>query len=317
MKLGMFLPGKPDIKWKLAKQLGLRYAIVKAAKNLTGLAEPYNFSALKELKQRFTDAGFSLQALEGDAFDMTRIKLGLPGRDEDIEHYCQLLKNMGRLEIPVFCYNFMAGVGWYRNQTDVLSRGGALTNAYFPSQIEKKELKFTHEKLWDSYSYFIKAVLPTAQEAGVRMGLHPDDPPVPELLGYPRIFISADAFRKAKKIADNPAWGITFCQANFRCMNEDLFKLIPEFKNDIIFAHMRDIESKKGGFFETFHDNGPTDMVQILQLYKDNGIDCLMRPDHAPTMAGEDNSAPGYAITGRLIGASYLKGIMDALGICW
>ena len=315
MKLGIFLPAVPDLKWTLSRQAGINYAITKAAPELTGMPPVYEFESLKTIRDRFADAGFRLQALEGDEFDMTRIKLGLPGRDEDLEHYRRMLRNMGILEIPVLCYNFMAGVGWFRSRTAIPARGGALTNGYFPQDIPNEELHLTHEELWKNYLYFLRAVLPAAEEAGVRMGLHPDDPPVPELKGYPRIFTSAEAYRKAKRLAASPAWGITFCQATFRCMGERIEELIPEFRNDIVFAHMRDVEPFEGGFRETFHDNGPTDMPKILRLYRENGIDCLIRPDHAPTMAGEDNSSPGYAIWGRLLGASYLKGILDALGM--
>ena len=102
-----------------------------------------------------------------------------------------------------------------------------------------------------------------------------------------------------------------------RAMGEDVFALAQEFcrKKKLFFFHFRDIEGSAEHFHETFHDNGPTDMPEILRLYRENGIDCLIRPDHAPTMAGEDNSSPGYAIWGRLLGASYLKGILDALGM--
>lgn len=313
MKMGIFLPPLPDRKWDLARQAGIKYAITKAAPELTGLKPVSDFETLRSIRDSFEKNGFQLQALEGDQMDMSRIKLGLPGRDEDIELYCKMLQNMGRLEIPILCYNFMAGIGWYRSRLAIPTRGGALTNGYFSEDTAEENLRFSHESLWDNYRYFIQAVMPVAEKAGVRMGLHPDDPPVESLFGYPRIFTSADAYRKARIMAGSPAWGITFCQATFRCMGEDIFRLIPEFRQDIIFAHMRDVEMVPGGFQETFHDNGPTDMVAVLQLYKANGINCLMRPDHAPTMAGEDNTSPGYAIAGRLLGAAYIRGIMAAL----
>ena len=87
MKLGIFLPAVPDLKWTLSRQAGINYAITKAAPELTGMPPVYEFESLKTIRDRFADAGFRLQALEGDEFDMTRIKLGLPGRDEDLEHY--------------------------------------------------------------------------------------------------------------------------------------------------------------------------------------------------------------------------------------
>ncbi len=313
MKLGLFLPAIADSTWTLARQAGIDYAITKAAPELTGLKPIWDFATLAGIHARFREAGFRLLAIEGDEFDMSRIKLGLPGRDADIEHYCAMLANMGRLEIPVLCYNFMAGVGWFRSRVDIPARGGALTNGYFPADMPAAELCLSHEQLWDNVAYFMRAVMPAAAAAGVRMGLHPDDPPVPALKGYPRIMTSAAAFRRAKALAASPAWGISFCQGSFRSMGEDIMALIPEFKDDIVFVHARDVEARDGGFVETFHDNGPTDMAAVMRQYRRCGVDCLMRPDHAPTMAGEDNSSPGYAILGRLLGAAYLRGILRAI----
>ena len=319
MKLGMMLPVKPDIKWTLARQVGVDYAITKAAPELSGRPAPWDFSSLRETCDNFRKAGFRLAALEGDEFDMSRIKLGLPGRDLDIEHYRMMLRNMGRLEIPLLCYNFMAGVGWYRTRVDRPERGGALTSEFDSAAMPPEpELKLTHEELWNNYEYFIRAVIPAAEEAGVKLGLHPDDPPIPQLCGYPRIFIDAEAFRRAMRIADSPNWGITFCQANFRAMGEDVFQRIEEFgkAGKIFFFHFRDIEGNAACFHETFHDNGPTDMPKLLATLRDAGAaNCLIRPDHTPTLAGEENANPGYEMQGNLFATGYIKGILDTLEI--
>ncbi len=317
MKLAMMLPVKPDIKWKLANQIGIRYAVTKAAPELSGQLPPWDLDSLAKIRQRFADAGLCLYALEGDEFDMSRIKLGLPGRDEDIEHYQAMLRNMGSLDIPLLCYNFMAGIGWYRTRVDLPERGGALTSGFDFADLAGKNfpLKIAEEQLWDNYEYFIRAVLPAAEEAGVQMGLHPDDPPVSPLLGYGRIFTSADACRKALSISSSKAHGITFCQATFKAMGEDVFELIPEFAPRIFFLHFRDIEGDRNCFRETFHDNGPTDMAAFLAACQDAGIDALIRPDHTPTMAGENNANPGYEMQGNLFAVGYMKGIMDALKI--
>ena len=146
------------------------------------------------------------------------------------------------------------------------------------------------------------------------MGLHPDDPPVPELKGI-RVFSPRGGVSEGEASCRESRLGHHVLSGDVPLHGGEIEELIPEFRNDIVFAHMRDVEPFEGGFRETFHDNGPTDMPEILRLYRENGIDCLIRPDHAPTMAGEDNSSPGYAIWGRLLGASYLKGILDALGM--
>ena len=194
MKCSLMLPAKPNLQWQLARQLGIDYAVTKAAPELTGMPDPSDYNSLKTVRDRFADAGFKLYALEGDEFDMTRIKMGLPGRDEDIEKYCAMLTNMGKLGLKLLCFNFMAGVGWYRSKNDLLERGNALTSGFNVADIDNSEpLKMSHEKLWDNIIYFLKAVTPAAEAAGVQMGMHPDDPPIPQLLGYPRILINADA----------------------------------------------------------------------------------------------------------------------------
>lgn len=314
MKLGLMLPVKPDLQWTLASQLGVKYAVTKAAPELSGLADPSDFNALKTVRDRFSEAGFELYALEGDEFDMTRIKMGLPGRDDDLEKYRKMLLNMGRLGLKLLCYNFMVGIGWYRSRNDLKERGGALTSGFDIREIDNDvELKISEEQVWKNYEYFLRAVLPAAEEAGVKLGLHPDDPPVSPLLGYSRILTSADAYRKAMNLSSSPSHGITFCQATFRTMGEDVFKLISEFGKRIFFLHFRDVTGTRECFRETFHDNGPTDMAELLRLTRQYAPDCLIRPDHTPTMAGESNEKFGYTMQGNLFAIGYIRGILDTL----
>ena len=314
MELGLMLPARQNIQWTLAAQLGVKQIVTKAAPELTGLPDPSDYEALKTVHDRFQEAGFTLYALEGDEFDMSRIKLGLPGRDEDIERYQKMLRNMGRLGLRLLCYNFMAGVGWFRSRNDLLERGGALTSGFDVRDIDNNvPLKLTEEKLWENYAYFVKAVIPIAEEAGVVMGLHPDDPPISPLLGYSRILTSADAYRRAMSLSDSPSHGITFCQATFRAMGEDVPALLQEFGPRIHFLHIRDITGTRDCFRETFHDNGPTDMPALLATAMKYCPNCLVRPDHTPTMAGEGNENFGYTMQGNLFAIGYVRGILETL----
>ena len=315
MNLGLMLPARQNIQWTLAAQLGIEKVITKAAPELTGMPDPSDFNALKCVRDRFQEAGFSLYALEGDEFDMSRIKLGLPGRDEDIERYQKMLRNMGRLGLRLLCYNFMAGVGWFRSRHDLLERGGALTSGFDIHDIDNNvPLQITEEQLWENYAYFVKAVVPVAEESGVLMGLHPDDPPVSPLLGYSRILTSAAAYRRAMALSDSPSHGITFCQATFRAMGEDVLALLKEFGPRIHFLHIRDITGTRECFRETFHDNGPTDMPKLLATALEHCPNCLVRPDHTPTMAGEGNENFGYTMQGNLFAIGYVRGILETLG---
>jgi mannonate dehydratase len=132
-------------------------------------------------------------------------------------------------------------------------------------------------------------VIPVAETAGVKMALHPDDPPISPLRGIGRILTSAKNYRRVLAMVPSPVNGITFCQANFKAMGEDLEALAREWcrQKKIFFIHFRDIRGTREHFVETFHDNGPTDMARMLQVYSENGFAGPIRPDHAPTLEGE------------------------------
>lgn len=319
MKLSfLFFGNQPDEKWVLAQQMGIQYAIAKLAPELTGSLPPWDFESLRHSKEVFAKNGLQLIGLEGDQFDMTRIKLGLDGRDEDIEKYVHLLENMGKLSIQLLCYNFMA-TGWFRTEKDLEERAGALVTGFDWERAKKLPNTafgaISAEKIWENYRYFIERTIPVAEKAGVKMALHPDDPPVPVLQGIGRIFINADATRQALSLSDSASHGLTFCQGTYTTMGEDVKKLITEFKERIHFIHIRDVEGTPQKFRETFHDNGPTDMVDLFRAYQNAGINVPIRSDHVPTMAGESNAAHGYEMKGNLFGIGYMKGIMDALKI--
>lgn len=316
MRLADFLPAIPDRSWQLARQLGVRHAICKCAPELTGLKAPDDFDSLRTIQRRFADAGFTLAGLEGDEFDMRRIKLGLPGRNEDLERYNRMLANMGELGIPLLCYNFMA-TGWFRSDTAVVLRGGAISTGFSAAEAARlppvpESERIDHARLWDNYATFIRAVMPAAQAAGVTMGLHPDDPPVPWLRGVGRIFTSPQAVDRALALTDSPSHQLTFCQATYRTMGADPQTLARRWAGRIAFVHFRDVVGTAEDFHEVFHDEGPTDMAAMVRTYSEIGVTGPVRVDHVPTMAGEDNGAHGYASLGRLFAIGYLKGLCRA-----
>lgn len=314
----LFFGDKPDVKWQLVSQMGIRYAFAKLAPELTGKKPITDFETLKAQKELFAEHGFDLIGLEGDQIDMMRIKLGLPGREEDIEQYKQMLRNMGKLGITTLCYNFMP-TGWFRTSKELPERGGAFVTGFSKEDGDKLPMteygEVSEEKMWENYELFISQVMPVAEEAGVRMGLHPDDPPVSPLQGIARIFTNPDAIRRVLSLSDSPSHGLTFCQGTYVTMGAPVADVIREWKDRIFFVHQRDVAGGAENFHETFHDNGPTDMPAMLRVYKEVGYDGPLRSDHVPTMAGEDNSQPSYGISGTLFGVGYLKGMMDAIGI--
>ena len=319
MILADFLPPPRDRSWDFARQAGVTHAIARCHPRDTELNPPWDIAALRKVQRRFADAGITLIGLEGDEFDMRRIKLGLDGRDEDLELYRRMLANMGELGIGLLCYNFMATIGWGR--TDVLgsARGGAITNRFELAALDPSpappEDRVTEEKLWENYTYFLRAVLPAAEKAGVQLGLHPDDPPLSPLRGVARIFTSVDAFARALALSDSPSLRVTFCQANFKLIGGDVAAAARRLAPRIAFVHFRDVDGTAQDFTETFHDNGPTDMPAMLRLYAELGFRGPIRVDHVPSLAGEDNLPHGYAYLGRLFALGYMKGILDTAQI--
>jgi mannonate dehydratase len=221
------------------------------------------------------------------------------------------------------CYNFMAGLGWYRTRVDIPERGGALVSEFDNASALRQGLtewgEVSEEKIWSNLEYFLGAVIPVADKAGVQMALHPDDPPLSPLRGIGRVLTSATNFRRVLNMVPSPVNGITFCQATFKLMGEDIAALAREWaaERKIFFVHFRDVEGTRERFRETFHDNGPTDMVRMLRVYGECGFSGPMRPDHAPTMEGESNDRPGYGVVGKAFAFGYMKGIMKAAGISY
>jgi mannonate dehydratase len=226
---------------------------------------------------------------------------------------------MGRLGVPTLCYNWMAVTSWSRTEVAATTRGGALVTQFrasdsdnLPPLVESGEV--TDDQLWDALRYFLGAVLPAAESAGVRLALHPDDPPRALVRNVPRIMRSADAYRRLLGMDRSPSNAITFCQGNFALMKEDLPALIREFGRDahIAFVHFRDVRGTADDFTETFHDDGQTDLVECMRAYSEIGFTGPMRPDHVPTMYGESNAQPSYGTLGRLFALGYIRGLAQS-----
>jgi len=321
MILAEFLPARSHRLWALSRQIGVTHAIVKCVPELTGRAAPDDRDALASIVRDFSDAGLTVTGLEGDQFDMSRIKLGLAGRDEDIERYQQMVRNMAELGIGLLCYNFMVGVGWFRSGATSI-RGGAVGTHFRATDAPALTPLgvVPAEKVWDNYTYFLRAVMPVAEKCGVRMGLHPDDPPLPELSGIGRIFGSVRAFDRAHDIHPSSSNAVTYCQANFKLMKVDLHDTARHFGNRIAFIHVRDVRGEAADFCEIFHDENDVDQASLFRLYDQLKLDVPVRCDHVPTMAGEEHDTdfvPGYGTLGRLFAVGYFKGLLQAQNISY
>ena len=320
MIVSEYLPPRPDKLWSLAAQMGIRHAIVNAKPERTGLAPIWDLESLQQVQLELAAAGLKLYGLEGDQFDMSRIKLGLPGRDEDLDRFCQMLENMGKLGITLLCYNFMAQIGWLRSNADVPARGGALVSRFDLSELPAgltEAGSVPTDQIWENFRLFIQRVMPVAEANHIRMALHPDDPPLPSLRGIGRIFGTFESFQKAYALAPSPSNGVTFCRANFKLMGVNLADCIRRFGSDqrLFFLHLRDVRGTAERFEEVFHDQAAGELMETLRQCHHAGFTGALRCDHVPTLAGETNTQPGYGTLGRLFADGYIIGLMDAMGI--
>ena len=314
----LFEPGEVS-RMRLAAQAGVTHGIARLMPVLSATPRSDYGAVLDSIEREFHSAGLVFAGVESHPVPAEKIKLGLPGRDEEIENYLAVLQQLAERDVRLVCYNWMAGLGWYRTRFDVAERHGALVSEFRWEDAEAQGPTpwglVSEDQLWRNLEYFLNAILPEAEALGIRMALHPDDPPLSPLRGIGRILTSAAAFRRVLSLHAGPSNGITFCQANFVLMGEEIEPLVREWcaLDRLYFVHLRDVSGSRTHFRETFHDNGPTDLAHMLRVYVEAGFRGPLRPDHAPTMEGESNLKPGYAMTGKIFAAGYIKGILDGL----
>ena len=248
---------------------------------------------------------------------MDRIRLGLPGREEELETVLELLRIMGKLGITTWCYNWMAVVPWSRTSTSLPGRGNAEVTAFDATVWDDKPAPgapVAEEKLWETLAWFLERVVPAAEEAGVKLALHPDDPPLSPVRGIGRIITSLDAYDRVFALQPSPANGMTFCQGNLTLMTDDLPAAIARF-GEARQDPLRPLPRRPRHtvhFVETFVDEGPTDMAACIRAYLAAGVDAPLRTDHSPSLSGDTTLVAGYPTLGRLHAIGYVQGLLAA-----
>jgi len=320
IQLSEVLPPTPSPLWTLARQMGLDYVVggLPFDDPLNGNDQPWDYAPLRRTKQRYEEAGFKLAVLESrPPYNM--VKRGLPGRDAEIDAICTLIENMGKLGIPVWCYEWMTDFNWLRTNMATPSRGGSVVTSYDHALMQQQPLSdlgvIDDDALWANLEYFLKRVVPVAEAANVKLAMHPDDPPLSPIRGVARIMRSVDNYQRLLDLVPSPANGITLCQGNFTLMTSDLPSVIRHFgrQQKIFFVHFRDVRGTPEKFEETWHDDGQTDLLECMRAYRDVGFVGVLRPDHVPTVEGDSNDRPGYSSFGRLYAIGYIRGLRDAV----
>ena len=313
----------------LARQLGSKGFHFNTPPIASADEKYWTVRSLKWLREYTEKFGLSLDMIENVPirfFD--KIIMGLPGRDEQIENYIKTLHNMGEAGIPILGHHFCPTWAW-RTSISKPYRGFATVSAYDRSVEDKVPNAYTVSRqhmitmgddiipptaddLWKNFEYFIKAVIPEAERAGVGLITHPSDPPLRVVAGVERIFISKEDFLKAEKIADNPAWGINFCMGTFsqlggeECVVDMLREFVP--KKRVGMVHFRDVQGTVENFSECYLGDGRMNPARIMRELYENGYDGLLLDDHVPYLANDTR----WGHTSRAYEFGYITGLAAA-----
>ena len=322
MKMSFRWYGESDpVRLEYIRQIPGMHGIVSAIYDVP-VGEVWPMAKILGLKARIESRGLAVEVVESVPVHED-IKLGRPTRDALIANYAENIRRLAASGVRVICYNFMPVFDWTRTVLDRRMADGSTTLAFSTREVERidvgqgialpgwdtsyrpGELKdllaayasVDEEKLWANLAHFLEAIIPVAQEVGMRMAIHPDDPPRP-IFGLPRIVKNRADLARLVRLVDVPA-------------------LVREFgaMGRIHFAHMRNVRvTPEGDFEETAHLSacGSLDLAAIVKAYHDVGFDGYVRPDHGRMIWGE-TGRPGYGLYDRALGAVYLNGLWEAI----
>ncbi len=320
------------------KQLGVKWVSV-APQQATANAEGFT-------KQRETweAGGFGVYNIgsgvgpSGSLHNMPEVTLNLPGRDVKIEDYLNYIRYLGKAKIPYSTYAHMGNGIWSSgrviNARGYIARDGNSKSpdwkGFWGGKTYTEPLShgrvYTEQEIWENYEYFIKKVVPVAEEAGVRIGIHPDDPPQRMLAGVPRcIFSNFEGYKKAIEIANSPNIGVCFCVGSWleggKMTGADCVDVIKYFaaKKKLFKVHFRNVTAPLPHFTEALIDDGYYDMTRVMQALVDVKFDGIVIPDHVPAVGdipGAPDTSRGVGADGKFrpnVGLAYLLGSMNAM----
>lgn len=321
--VGQFMAPTPE-KLRYIKQLGVDDVLLNMyqydpeyphmpddeAMPLEGDSE-WSHGNLRDLRETIESAGLRLNALENFPISFyDDVMLGRAGKHEQIERLKTTIRNIGKAGIPILGYHWSPTGVWRTGETEV--RGGATATAFDGDRVDDKlvyDREYSATELWENYEFFLKELLPVAEESGVKLCLHPNDPPVSKTLGgVPMIFDGFESFKRAMELVPSPNHGLEFCLGSWSQMGEDLEEVIRYFggRDEIFYVHFRDVEGVVPRFHETWIDEGNFDALEIMALLKEVGFSGMMIPDHTPRLEGDTD----WDHRGRAYTVGYLKALL-------
>jgi mannonate dehydratase len=309
-------PEAPDHDLQFIAQMGVEHAVLWTDATRSS-AEYY-----AEKKSRFADSGLNVYGFgNADVHNQDAIVLGLPDRDAKIEEYVRHIRALGAAGIPYTTYAHMPNGIWSTERET--TRGGASARAFNEATATcgvwhgrsfnlplTNEREYSEDEVWASFEVFIRQAARAAEEEGVMIGIHPDDPPISRMGGVPRIFSTFADYKRALEIADSPNVGVCLCVGCWleggELWGADVLEAIRYFgeRRKLFKVHFRNVDRPLPHFVETFVDDGYGDMYSImkaLQAVKFNGI---VIPDHIPQMANDPRLGTAFTI-------GYMKALLD------
>ena len=309
---GQFKDATPEYL-QFAAQFGATDILLNTP-NLPGAGGRWELSDLVKLRLAVEQWGLSLSALENVPTNFyDHIMLGGPRRDEQIENMIATVRNIARAGIPIFGYNWMPSHVWRTPPKAI--RGAAIATA-FDYDISKN-MPLTHgreyseEEMWENLEYWIRIITPVAEEEGIRLGIHPCDPPVAQLGGIPQLLRSFAAYKRLIEIYPSDSNAIEFCQGTFSEMTDDIYEMIRYFgsRNKIMYVHFRNVSGPVPTFHEEFINTGYVDMYKAMTIYHEVGFDGFFIDDHVPHTHGD--TAWGHR--GRAFANGYIQAMIESV----
>ena len=314
MRVALGVYGNPsDRLLRFAAQLGVSGVVVHLP-DLPGDGR-WEYEPLLKMRQNIESYGLRVESVENTPWEWyEQAMLGGPGAGEEIDNYCYTIRSLGRAGIPVLGFCWMPNSVW-TTSVNTPARGGARARSFDLNLVDKKVLThgrvYTEEEMWATFARFIKRVIPVAEESGVKLALHPDDPPVESLGGIARIFRNLEGFKRAVELAASSNFGLNFCMGSWSEMGPGVPEALAYFgaRGKIFYVHFRDVKGYVPKFEECFLGEGNVNVVDAVKILKSVGFDGCMENDHVPIMMDED----GWAPLSRAYATGYIAGLVAAV----
>jgi mannonate dehydratase len=307
IKLSVHIAAEPSPEELLfIRQLGVDHVYAWVG------GEQRDLGFLVGLRRKVEDAGLTLYNVGNmDVAKSDKIHLALDGRDEVIEQFCQFVRNLGEAGIHRTTFTWEPSRVWSSERSK--SRGASARHVDLNEMLQRPYTHgraYTEEEIWDNFSYFMEQIIPVAEEADVRLALHPNDPPAPALGGIPCLIHSWQDYDRAFASAGSPYLGMEFCVGCWLEGGEafgNVLEGIRHFQHEgrILIVHFRNISAPLPVFTETFLDNGYMDMYRVMKTFCEIGYAGTVTLDHTPRFA------PGYEGAGTAYAIGYMRALIE------